>query len=428
MRRKLFHFKAITIFIFLFSFISAKADKEASPFQLDWEDSTANNSFNTYSDFLPVLVFDSLQTTDLLPFTLPYTISYQKGPESRPLLDLEKKYDSLMIKNQIERRSVHYISITRPELIDFYDLHQFDNTLNYVQEEEKMIHVEGVEEPQLLPTPFILETPKRNKDNEPWKLNGDLFLQLSQYFVTDNWHKGGTPNTTLLSILKYDIDYKKNRWLLENDFDTKIGFYHTVEDSNHVIRINNDIFKINSRIGYQTSMTPKLYYSATIDFSTSFFKGYKKSNSNEVITYFLSPTRCFFGLGMDYRHNKNTAVKVYPLSYKIICLLPNSGIDPLSVGIDSFHCHKSYPGYMIQTELNWKFSKEIKITSDFDLFSSYNCRNIELDWETVGLFTINRFLSTRLSLIMRFDNTPLNEKAKVQIQEQLSFGFSYHFQ
>ena len=101
MRRKLFHFKAITIFIFLFSFISAKADKEASPFQLDWEDSTANNSFNTYSDFLPVLVFDSLQTTDLLPFTLPYTISYQKEPESRPLLDLEKKYDSLMIKNQI---------------------------------------------------------------------------------------------------------------------------------------------------------------------------------------------------------------------------------------------------------------------------------------------------------------------------------------
>lgn len=424
MRRKLFHFRTIIILIFFLSALPAKADKEASLFQIDLTDSITIDE----SNYLPVLVFDSLHAFDLVPFSLPYRIAYQKEEPSLPKLALEKRFDSMMVQNKIENRSVHYITITRPDLIEFYNLHQFDKTLNYVQEEEKRLQVEGVDEPQLLPMPFILEQPKKTRENEPWKLSGNLSVQFSQYYVTDNWHKGGTPNATFISILDYRANYEKGRWRWENELDVKIGFYNTIEDTLRAIRINNDLFRIKSRIGYKTSFSPKVYYDVTIDFNTSFFKGYKKTNSDDVVTSFLSPTRCFFGAGLDYRRNKSTRVTFSPLSYKVIAITHHSEIDPLSVGIDSFHYHKGYPGYLIQATLDWKFSKEIIITSDFDLFSSYDCRNIEFNWETVGRFAINRFLSTRLSLIMRFDNTPKNEDAKIQIQEQLSFGFSYHFQ
>ena len=424
MRRKLFLIRAIFFISLIFSSFHAKADKEASLFQLDFSDTISVDS----SRFLPVIVFDSLRAIDLVPFSLPYEITYWKPMPSRKKLAFEKAYDSIMIHNKLERRSVYNIAISRPDLIDFYRLQNFDETLNSVKEKKKDLHVEGVDEPQLIPMPFTLEQPKKSRENNPWTLKGNLSLQFSQYYVTDNWHKGGTPNATFLSILEYDIIFKKNRWLWENDFDVKIGFYNTSEDSLRAFRVNNDVIKTSSRIGYQTSMSKKLYYSAAIDFNTSLFKGYKKTNSNEVVTSFLSPPRCFFSVGLDYRHSKNTEVRVAPLAYKIISLMPSSEVNPLTVGLDSAQYHTGYSGYMIQAELNWKFSKEIQITSDFDLFSSYDCRNIEFDWETVGRFTINRFLSTRLSLIMRFDNTPKDEKAKIQIQEQLSFGFSYHFQ
>lgn len=424
MSKKLVFLKAIIFTFFSLSFVNAKADKEASLFELDLTDSLIVDT----SKYLPVFVFDSLRAEELVPFQLPYSITYKKEPKKRKKLKLEKKLDSLMTQERLKRRSVYNLAFGRPELIDFIGLGQFDKSLNNVNVQEMDIHVKGVDIPQLLPGLFTVEQQKKKKENKIWASKGNISIQFSQYYVTDNWHKGGTPNATFLTIFDYDIVYNKNRWLWENEFDVKLGFYNTHEDTIRAFRVNNDVTKASSRIGYQSKFTKKLYYSVGMDFNTSMLKGYKKTNSNEVVTSFLSPTRIFFSTGLDYRHSKNTTVRVSPVAYKVIFLMPNTEVNPLSVGLDSSQYHTGYPGYMIQAKLNWKFSREVQITSDFDLFSSYNCRNIEFDWETIGKFTINRFLSTRLSLIMRFDNTPKDEDAKIQIQEQLSFGFSYHFQ
>ena len=129
---------------------------------------------------------------------------------------------------------------------------------------------------------------------------------------------------------------------------------------------------------------------------------------------------------MDYRHNKNMAVKIYPWTYKLIFVLPNSEVVHPKVGLDTAQCHKWFSGYKIQAELKWRITNEIQIESDFDLFNSYNFKHIDLDWKTTGKFIVNRFLSTRLSLKMIYDNARIDKKEKIQIQEQLSFGFTYH--
>lgn len=424
MRRKLFLIRAILIFTFSVSFFQVKADKEASPFQLDLSDTITAE----FTNYLPVLVFDSLQATDLIPFSLPYDITYWKAMPKREPLALEKKCDSITIQKKLAKRSVYNIATTRPDLIDFYDLHQFDNSLNNIKIIEKPLHVEGVDEPQWIPMPYILEQPQRLREDNPWTLRGELSLQFSQYYVTDNWSKGGTPNTTFLSILTYDIYYKKGKWLWENDFDVEIGFYSTEVDTLRGIRVNNDETTISTRIGYETSMSKKLYYSALIKFKTSFLTGHKKNNDNEVSTSLLSPSNCYFGIiGLDYRHNKHMTMKVYPWTHKLIFVLPNSEVIHPKVGFDTSKCHRWFAGYTIQTELKWKISKEIQIESNFDLFNSYNFRHIDLDWKTTGRFIVNRFLSTRLSLKMIYNNARIDKKEKIQIQEQLSFGFTYFF-
>ncbi len=425
MCRKVFQSKAILLILLaLCSFTTLRAEQEASWFDVDMAETSGPDTI----EFLPVVIFDSLKAVQLQPFELPFEIGYTTKSKPDSLTQFEKGYQGFLFKDKLNHRTAYNIASTKPELVDFYNLGTYDHTLDKPITKSRKIRVEGVDTPEVLPMPFTLEREVKKKENDYWTFKGDLSLQFSQYYVTPNWHKGGTSNATFLNIFEYDIKYKKNRLSWENRFDVKIGFYNTVEDTIRAFRVNNDVFKIDSKVGYQTKWCKKAYYSADVEFNTSLFKGYKKTNSNEVATSFLSPSRLFMSAGLDYKHNKNATIRVAPVAYKVIFLMPHSDIDPLTVGLDSTELSKGYPGYMVQAKLNWKFNKEIQIISNFDLFSSYNCRNIEFNWETIGKFTINRFLSTRLSLIMRYDNTPKDVKAKIQIQEQLSFGFSYHFQ
>ncbi len=424
MRRKLFLIRAIFFFSLILSSFQVKADKEASLFQLDFPDTITAET----SRFLPVIVFDSLRAVDLVPFTLPYDITYWKAKPMRKKIALEKRFDSLTVHEKLTRRSVYNIAITRPDLIDFYDLHQFDNTLNDVKIKEKTIIVEGVDEPQWIPSPYTWDAPKRVKVIKPWTSSGELSLQFAQYYVTDNWAKGGTPNATFLSLVRYNINYEKGRWLWENKIRGEIGFYSTEVDTLRGIRVNNDETTLSTRIGFQTSMSKKLYYSSHIKFKTALLKGHKKNNDKEVSTSFLSPSKCYFGIiGLDYRYNDYMTAKIYPWTQKLIFVLPNSEVVHPKVGFDETRCHKWFPGFMIQSELKWRISKEILIESDLDIFNSYNFKHTDLDWRTTGRFIVNRFLSTRLSLTMLYDNARIDKKEKIQIQEQLSFGFTYSF-
>ncbi len=103
--------------------------------------------------------------------------------------------------------------------------------------------------------------------------------------------------------------------------------------------------------------------------------------------------------------------------------------------VDGAELRISYPvapftNTLLLSSPAWKFSNDVNLESSFDIFSPYSFENVELDWETVGNFVINRYLSTRLSLNLRYDSTPMStdyDSPKLQIQEQLSFGFNYVF-
>ncbi len=411
------------IWILVYAFIQIGISASAQDLSHS-EENTDSVSFSEKSRLY--IIFDSIKTKDFLPHFPNPELSYLKKNEVTKIF-LDKKYQEKLWWKKIERRSNYKLSIERPDLIDFYGLQPYqDKTTDDIDVENTPLFITGIEEERTKPEFRKISQLMNKKESSPWKFKGNLAVQLSQYYVTKNWYKGGSANATFLAMFDYNISFNKNRILWDNDFDIKIGIYNTTEDSIRAFRVNNDVFKISSLFGYQIKEGSKWYYSAGVDFNTSMFTGYKGTNSNEVVTAFLSPTRIFLSLGIDYRHSARTNVRIAPVAYKVI-FLPDERIDPLSVGIDSTKKCAHYPGYMLQANLNWKFTREIVVTTDFEFFSTYNCKNIELDWEIVGKFIINRYLSTRLSLIMRFDNTPKNEDAKIQIQEQLSFGFSYVF-
>ncbi|MDR1729988.1 MAG: DUF3078 domain-containing protein [Prevotellaceae bacterium] len=386
------------------------------------------------------IFFDSISHTDFFNYFQVHQPEFKNTTEDAHLKynGLDKKSALFRFQKKQRRRTVNAFAVTYPELIEYYDLLPYDDKSGDIRKSGKAASVDVDE----YKTPIVLnklpDFPTPEKQGY-WSSNGKLNVQFSQYYVTKNWYKGGDPNATLLSLLEYAANYNKNEKLIwNNTLDVRIGFFNSRIDTLRAFRVNNDVFRITSQLGYQT-VYKKWYYSLYGEFNTSMFTGYAGTNSSDVVTEFLSPSRIFTSLGLDYRYNKNTAVLIAPMAYKLIFLVSDR-IDPLSVGIRGGKSSSSF-GYMLQAKTNWQFSREINVNSNFNLFSSYGFENVEFNWETVGNFVINRHLSTRLSLIMRYDNTPkipeksgksdrsdnrnYYEKPKLQVQEQLSLGFYF---
>jgi hypothetical protein len=385
---------------------------------------------------VPLLVpvyFDSFSHTDFF--------NYFNSPEIR-FTAAQKEFFSagekisynenlFLFRDKLRKRAVNFLSLYHPELVDSYRISSYNDLSEDIRKAREREIAFDTEQYLLNPVHgSSMDDLLKPKAKSPWSSNGKLSIQFSQYYVTKNWYKGGDPNASLLSIFEYYKNYNNNDKLTwDNNLDIKIGFFNSGNDTLRAFYVNNDVFKINSRLGYKSFLN-KWYYSINGEFNTSLFTSYAGTNSNDVVTSFLSPTRIFMSLGLDYRYNSNTSVLLAPAAYKLIFLTSNR-IDPLSVGIEKGKSSKSV-GYLVQAKVNWKFTKEISVASDFHLFSTYDFENVEFNWETTANFIINRYLSTRLSLNMRYDNTPKktaknSEKNKLQMQEQLSFGFHFRF-
>ena len=136
-------------------------------------------------------------------------------------------------------------------------------------------------------------------------------------------------------------------------------------------------------------------------------------------------------LGVDYKHD-NLSVFVSPLSYKMIYVSDTTTRPGVSVsiadkvGIDPGRKIMNELGSKVKVKWEYSLSKEIKMETNFSLYTNY--KGVEADWEIIGNFIINRFMSARIALNPRFDSTitlPDGEKPKLQFKELISVGFRY---
>ena len=96
------------------------------------------------------------------------------------------------------------------------------------------------------------------------------------------------------------------------------------------------------------------------------------------------------------------------------------------VGIDPGRKIMNELGSKVKVKWEYSLSKEIKMETNFSLYTNY--KGVEADWEIIGNFIINRFMSARIALNPRFDSTitlPDGEKPKLQFKELISVGFRH---
>lgn len=258
-----------------------------------------------------------------------------------------------------------------------------------------------------------------------WITNSRVNLQFSQNYFSSNWYQGGSDNIATLGIINgtFNYDNKKNvQW--DNFAEWRLGFNSVDGDTLRTLNTNDDILRATSKIGIKAG--GNWFYSSAVDFSTHFFNNYKAVNSNQMKITLLTPVRFNVNVGLDYKYKKLFSLMLSPLSYKFIYASDTINVDKKSFGILPGDRVLSQIGSSLKAQLTYSPSREIQIDSKLSFYTNYE--KVEIDWEIVTQFRVNRFLSTRLMLNPRYDNTVIlakGEKARIQFKELLTFGLSY---
>lgn len=253
----------------------------------------------------------------------------------------------------------------------------------------------------------------------PWTFSGTENIQLSQMFLS-NWAKGGESTITLSSDLRFSAIYSQKNVEWENSGTHKLGVTNT---SVLGTRVSDDVLDLSSKFGYKASNS--WYYSAKNTFKTQFFKSYSKSDTKKEnpLSGFMSPAYIQFIFGMDL---KKTDFSLLLSPYTCIItmvvdtnnvekkLIPKSGICDVINGL-SVTC-------------NWKknFTREIAYTTQLELFYEYLEKDGQkrFDWENILDLRVNRFLTTRFLIELRYYE---NESNKFQVKQNFNIAFKYTF-
>lgn len=259
----------------------------------------------------------------------------------------------------------------------------------------------------------------------PWRKGATVMLQVTQNYVTPNWYQGGNTSFSMLGIIQGYINYQSNKFTWQNQGEWRGGFSTISGDTCHKVNTSEDYFRLYSKAGYEFFKDMHIIMSA--EYMMNLLPTYQE-NSTNLKTGFASPIRFNLAAGVDFRPVKGLSVITNPIAYKLVYVMNTTKTNPNDFGIEQGQNKLSEFGSSVRVDYYWKPVREFALDTRFYMYTNYS--RVELDLELNANFIINRFLSARLTLHPRYDNTVIlvgDAKAKVQFKELLSIGFTHQF-
>ena len=292
------------------------------------------------------------------------------------------------------------------------------------QDVELVKKVEQIEQDQVTDSVVDVLVTKPNF----WKIKGDYFLQGLQSYISGNWYKGGESSYSVLGSITMEANYdnqQKLKW--DNKLEMKLGFLTSKSDSIHSFKASEDLLRLTSKLGLQA--TKNWYYTLQLMAWTQFTKGYK-SNDRFVYSDLMSPFTLNISLGMDYKveawDKKLTGtIHLAPFAYNFKYversnLAKRNGLDEGKHTLHDF-------GSQFTIDLKWAIAENITYQTRMYGFTTYS--RVEWEWENTFTFNFNKYISTKLFIYPRFDDsyTRDDHHGYFQFKEFMSLGFSYNF-
>ena len=264
-----------------------------------------------------------------------------------------------------------------------------------------------------------------------WTFKGNGSLQFTQSYYSQNWYQGGEKNYAMLSQLTAEANYDNQRrvqW--DNKFEAQLGFQTSETDQFHKFKATSNLLRLTSNLGIKA--VGHWNYAAQLQLETQPYKSYK-ANSDELTATFISPLYVRSSIGMDYIIKKKRfegKLHLAPLSYVITYVHRDELISRYGIN-EGHHCKHDW-GPNVEFTFTYRMWKNISWASRLYWFSNFHLTRIE--WENTLNFTINKYISAKLFLYPRFDDS--NDKYRagenhdgtfLMFKEWLSLGLNYDF-
>lgn len=270
-----------------------------------------------------------------------------------------------------------------------------------------------------------------------WKFGNVSSINFSQTHLS-NWAAGGENSLALNGMFSAFAKYKsgKNTW--DNTLDIGYGLLKQGKGDDIPWTKTDDKIEISSKYGRKAFSD--IYYAALVNFKTQFAPGYNNPDERKRISDFLAPAYFLGGLGLNYQPNSSFSMYLSPVTGRITYV--NDTILSTNFGLESgAKTRTEFGGYLrinySKNDFKQEFLKNIGIASKLDLFSNYleNPENVDVSWETLIAFKLNKYISVNLNMQLIYDDDVKFEEtlsdgttkkvAKLQFKEILGIGFSY---
>jgi hypothetical protein len=278
-----------------------------------------------------------------------------------------------------------------------------------------------------------------------WKKGGVFGMNLAQTSLT-NWAAGGQNSLAINGLISVFANYKKDKTAWDNSLD--LGYGILKQGENAMVRKTDDKIDFLSKYGHEAFKN--FYYAALLNFKSQMTTGYSYPNDTTKIKISdrLAPAYIIGALGLDYKPNAYLSIFAAPLTGKITIVNDQPLADAGAFGVKASENTKSeFGGYlrMIYSRNDFKAEllKNVSFTTKIDLYSNYldNPQNIDISWETLIAFKINKYISVNFNTHLIYDdeikigkdengNATIEEnekKPRVQFKEILGVGFAYKF-
>lgn len=290
-----------------------------------------------------------------------------------------------------------------------------------------------------------------NDSLKAWKFTSLNMLSINQIAFV-NWASGGESSLSAKVSTEYDLEYDKEKLIFDHAGKLAFGLVGYI---NKRIEKTDDIIDLLWAVSHKT--TEKWNLTTLLTFKSQFAKGYKYPNDSSLISAFMAPGYFNISMGFNYKPNNKFQLYLSPVAGKLTFVLnqelTNKGaygvrkatIDSVGNILVEGENMLSELGLKILTSYKHKIMKNIDLRTTLNLYNNYtdpiksNRWNIDLDWDTRIIFTINKVFSSVFYLHLKYDhntNIPTYEtiggekvmvsnSPKLQLKESFGLSFSY---
>jgi len=283
-----------------------------------------------------------------------------------------------------------------------------------------------------------------------------MFKSLSVASVAQNafvnWAAGGESSLTGRAEFDYDLKYKKGKFAFDQSANLVFGLVGYIDK-----RVEKTNDKLNIAVAFSHQISKKWSLTNLTMLKTQFANGYKYPDDSTLISTFFAPAYLTVSLGFNFKPNDNFQIFLSPVSGKMTFVvndeLANKGaygvkkaeLDSVGNILTPGEHFLGEVGVNIVSLYKAELMKNIKLKTALALHNNYldfdiaNRWNIDLDFDTRVVFSINNIFSTILYVHLKYDHNArfpnyeevggeqvvVSKSPKLQINESFGLGVTY---